>query len=127
MDAKTKKILTKLGKEKVELGLIQDILSDVDANDVGVRKARQMIRSAAQNVSESIQIYQRLEKRTAEIKKNTKKLQAEIKTLGIDRGSLDTQTKFAIDGTYLRIAEGQASRVKNLRDAIIALRDTGDL
>ena len=127
MKPDVKRILTKLSKEKVELGMLQDILSDVSANGKGESKARADIRDAFKRLGNAFEAYERIEKRAARMKQNTKKFQSEMRNLGIDKSSLDTTGKSALDGTYADMAEDKVRNLKHLRDALMSLRQTGEV
>jgi rubrerythrin len=112
---------------RVELGLLQDILSDVSANGRGIDKARQKIRNAFKEIQESVEIYSRIQKRGENIKQNTKQFQSQMNDLGIDKNSLDTTGKFAYDGTYAKMAEDFAQNLKALQSAASAIKQTGEV
>ena len=130
MKPELQKIFTKLSEEKlekVELGLLQDILSDVSTNGKLESKARADIREAFKRLGSAFEAYEGIEKRAARMKQNTKKFQSEMQNLGIDKSSLDTTGKFALDGTYADMAENKAKNLKHLRDALMSLRQTGEI
>ena len=133
MKPSVQKIVAKLAKEqekkveKVELALLQDILSSVSANGEGASKARAAIRNAFKELGQAFEAYERIAKRTERMKQDTKEFQTQMRTLGIDKSNLDTQGRFVVDGTYVEMAEKLAINLKHVRDALGAIRQTGEV
>lgn len=114
-----------LSSEKVELGLIDDILSDVGANGTGRDKARQLIRSAFGDLGTALEIIERIPKRNDKISKASDKLKSQIKELGIQESSLPQEMRFAIGGQY--IDKSADSDIKALRGALSSLRGSSEI
>lgn len=112
-----------LGAVKIELALIDDIMSDVDANGVGRDKARPLIRDIQKNLGTIIEIYQRIEARNEKLKKSSAQFQAKIKELGIDPNTLDQISKNIYNNLYVRDV---TQDLKALKDAGVAIKNTSE-
>ena len=123
----TEKVMTKLASEKVELALIDDILSDVSANGKGRDKARALIRQAFNDLQSANEVLTRIKPRADRIEKASKKLEAQVKELGIPLNSLPAQMKFAIGGQYTGIAREAESMATAISKSLNSIKQTGEV
>ena len=121
------KKIVELKSEVVELGLTDDISSDVRANGAGRDKARPLIRKAFSDIAKAIEILERIPKRTDRIEKNSKKLASQIKELGLNPKDLPAEIGFAINGTYTKIGRDAEVDIKSLKDAISSLKQGSEV
>jgi len=85
---------------KIELGIVDDILSDVNANGKSRSKYRNLIRQAQQNIVKANEQLQNLDKRNERIIKGSKKFKQEVDKLGLAKG-LEKQAKYIYEGLYI--------------------------
>jgi hypothetical protein len=123
----TDKVMTKLASEKVELSLIDDILSDVRANGAGRDKARSLIRQAFSDLQSANEVLKRIKPRADRIEKASKKLESQVKELGIPVSGLPAQMKFAIGGQYTQIAKEAEPMSSAISKALGSIKQTGEL
>ena len=123
----TEKVMTKLASEKVELALIDDILSDVSANGKGRDKARALIRQAFNDLQSANEVLTRIKPRADRIEKASKKLEAQVKELGIPLNSFPAQMKFAIGGQYTGIAREAESMATAISKSLNSIKQTGEV
>lgn len=114
---------TKLAKHEVELGIIDELHSDVSANGQSADKARPLIRDAFTQLGQAISNYENIKKRNSSIEKNTEKLKQYVKELGLD--VTDQFQKNAIAGLY--IDKNIDTKIVALKNALSELRKSGEI
>ena len=80
----TAKVEAKLASQKVELGLVDDIKSDVSANGKSADIARPLILQASTSLSKAYENLLNIKKRNEVIIKNSEVFKAKLKELGIE-------------------------------------------
>ena len=80
----TAKVETKLASQKVELGLVDDIKSDVSANGKSADIARPLILQASTSLSKAYENLLNIKKRNEVIIKNSEVFKSKLKELGIE-------------------------------------------
>ena len=80
----TAKVEAKLASQKVELGLVDDIKSDVSANGKSADIARPLILQASTSLSKAYENLLNIKKRNELIIKNSEVFKAKLKELGIE-------------------------------------------
>lgn len=119
------KKVVELSSTKVELAIIDDIMSDVSANGKGMDKARPLIRGAFSDIAKAIEIYQRVQKRSDRLEKDQASFKKNIDAAGLSVGDLsDARMKNAYNGLYTTDIK---TDIKALQGAIGALRKTGEV
>ncbi len=118
-------IMTELSTEKVELGILDDISSDVRANGSGTDKARVLLRDAFSNLAKAFTLYEDAIKRNNNIEKNSNKFKQEVNNLGISPNNLDQFAKNAYQGLY--VSNIPETNLKAVQKAISALRQSSEI
>jgi hypothetical protein len=80
----TAKVEAKLASQKVELGLVDDIKSDVSANGKSADIARPLILQASTSLSKAYENLLNIKKRNEVIIKNSEVFKSKLKELGIE-------------------------------------------
>ena len=117
--------VTELSTEKVELGILDDISSDVRANGSGTDKARVLLRDAFSNLAKAFTLYEDAIKRNNNIEKNSNKFKQEVNNLGISPNNLDQIGKNAYQGLY--VSKIPETNLKAVQKAISALRQSSEI
>jgi len=114
-----------LDTHKLELGTHDDIMSDVSANGKSRSKFRQILRSSMSEIAKAMGHLENIEKRNVRIEKNSKKLEQDIKALGLNVKDIkDTTFIAAIEGRYY---DREADNDKKMcQQAYNALRKTSE-
>ena len=115
---------TELATHKIELSVIDDILSEVSANGRGTDKARPLIRDAFSKLGQAIDIYERILPRNKKIEKLSDNLKTQVKELGINVSNLPTEMQNAIKGLYEIDINPD---IKALKSALSSLKNTREL
>jgi hypothetical protein len=80
----TAKVEAKLASQKIELGLVDDIKSDVSANGKSADIARPLILQASTSLSKAYENLLNIKKRNEVIIKNSEVFKSKLKELGIE-------------------------------------------
>ena len=107
MDAKTKNILTKLGKEKVELGRIENILKKADAItpfDVLLR-LNKVAQTTEKELYKVMQEIEELQKEASRLRKLAQDLGANDAVKTLDTAENVLKTKFRRTREAIKIAQ----------------------
>ena len=123
----TEKVMVKLESHRIELSLIEDILSAVRANGEGRDKARKLIRQAFSDLQSANEILKRIIPRADKIEKASKKLETQVKELGIPESSLPAEMKTAISGGYTRQAKEAEPMSGAISKALGSIKQTGEV
>jgi hypothetical protein len=114
-----------LSSERVELGILDDISSDVRANGSGTSKARILLRDAYGNLGKAFGLYEDAIKRNNSIEKNSTKFKQEVDNLGISSKNLDQIGKFAYEGLY--VSKVLETDLKAVQKAVQALKQSSEI
>lgn len=114
-----------LSSEKVELGILDDISSDVRANGSGTSKARILLRDAYGNLGKAFGLYEDAIKRNNSIEKNSTKFKQEVDNLGISPNNLDQIGKFVYKGLY--VSKVLETDLKAVQKAVQALKQSSEI
>jgi len=114
-----------LSTEKVELGILDDISSDVRANGSGTSKARILLRNAYGNLGKAFGLYEDAIKRNNSIEKNSTKFKQEVDNLGISPNNLDQIGKFVYKGLY--VSKVLETDLKAVQKAVQALKQSSEI
>ena len=90
---------TELKTEKVELGLVDDILSDVNANGKSRSNYRKFIGEARASLAKANEQLENLKKRNERIIKDSAKFKKQVDELGVAK-DLKKQTEYIYKGLY---------------------------
>jgi len=88
-----------LSSQKVELGLVDDILSDVNANGKSRSNYRKFIGEARASLGKANEQLENLKKRNERIIKDSKKFKKQVDELGVAK-DLKKQTEYIYKGLY---------------------------
>ena len=114
-----------LASQKVELGIIDDLLSNVNANATGMDKARPLIRQAFKDIAAAIDIYNRVDARNKKIDKLQKSFKSSVDKAGLTVNDLaDQRMKNAYNGLYVTDV---TQDIKGLKSAISGLKNSGEI
>ena len=90
---------TELKAEKVELGLVEDILSDVNANGKSRSAYRKLIRQVRTDLADAFGHLENIKKRDVRIEKQSKSFKKQVDELGVASG-LKNQQEYIYKGLY---------------------------
>ena len=91
---------TELKAKKIELGLVEDILSEVNANGKSRSKYRKLIRQIRTDLATAFGHLENIKKRDVKIEKGSKKFKKLVDDLGISN-SLKDQQEFIYKNLYI--------------------------
>ena len=114
---------TELTTQKVELGLLDDLKSDVSTNGEVDSKARALVRQAYSDLGKAFELYSNMKTRNERIIKNSNKFQQSVKELGIE--VTDQFQKNVIAGLY--DDKNLDFKIKSVGTANSSLKGTGEI